>query len=383
MQTFLLACCCALLLCGRALGLSSGSKGGGSKGFGAPKAAPASSPNKPLLKNNKSPMGSKIGQPVDQGVDQGRQQMEAEIQSSIDTQPGMREWMLLDADVESWESTLSRRSVVDRATIPQRVIDDQARKAGRRAELASQHGLEREGVRARLQTFTWDCAASSRTARHNEMAVSPAVEQHLLDTCAWVLKRPSPPTNATSSAAPSSVLDVGCGNGVILRWLLTHPSAPTAGVDYTGIDLSGNMIMEAQRQYTTRAPHSLRFLQANFLSYAPASSASSTASQDDARPHSAVLFNECLHNFAAPAEALARACSLVTEGGRVVVAHPRGWANVQGQKAANAWLSPSLLPTANELIQMSREIGGGRRVEVEVAPEVRGGYLAVLKVGGG
>lgn len=146
--TFLLVLL-ALLLCEHVLGLATSSSNKGSKGFGAPKSP--TSISKPTQQQNKTPMGSKIAQPVDAGVDQGRQQMEAEIQSSIDIQPGMREWMLLDTDCESWQSSLARRSVVDRATIPQRQLDDQARKVERRAELASLHGLEREGVRERLQ----------------------------------------------------------------------------------------------------------------------------------------------------------------------------------------------------------------------------------------
>lgn len=212
------------------------------------------------------------------------------------------------------------------------------------------------------------------------MAVSPAVEKHLLDTCAWVLKPPS--ASASSDTRPISVLDVGCGNGIILRYLLTHASAPASGIDYTGIDLSSNMIAEAQRQYTARDPHSLRFSQVNFFSYKPANE---PGDKPLSKPLSSVLFNECLHNMARPVEALARACGLVAEGGRIVVSHPRGWANVQMQRAANAWLSPSLLPSATELAQMSREIadGAGRKVEVEVAPAVKGGYLAVLRVGGG
>mmetsp|Transcript_9559 Transcript_9559/g.21714 ORF Transcript_9559/g.21714 Transcript_9559/m.21714 type:complete len:99 (+) Transcript_9559:1863-2159(+) len=95
-----------------------------------------------------------------------------------------------------------------------------------------------------------------------------------------------------------------------------------------------------------------------------------------------------LHDLPWPRDALEHAFGLLREGGRVVVAHPKGAAHVVMQNRRSPEMVPNLLPTADELevlVGEWNESGGGLELEVRPAPpgspqDKEQGYLAVIAV---
>lgn len=364
----------------------------GSGGFGGIRSSSSSQKQSPW--SIKAPMGSSISRPEDPQrltVQAERGQMEASIQAVLKAKPGLQEFMALDDDLASWEAFISRASVLERTAVPSHIAADKEKKKALLAEIAAEHGWTRESARRALHEATWDASAAMRTARHTTQAPSRGIEQHLQATASWCLKAVRTRPQHSTACAPA-ILDIGCGNGVMLGYLLQAASTGSNGSttsgntggstggsahlpDYMGIDLSSQMILYAQAQY---ASHAQQFMQADFLAFTP---------PPPAPPFTAALFSECLHNFADPAAALQRAVSmLIHPGGRVVISHPKGWGNVQMQRAANSWLAPSLLPTAAGLRGIVGEISGktGVEIAIEVEPDDRApSYLAVLLVGSG
>ena len=94
----------------------------------------------------------------------------------------------------------------------------------------------------------------------------------------------------------ASVLDVGCGAGLLQPWL-----ARAGCSDYLGIDLSATAIAAAQP--------------GDGISYATADAATFTS----ARPFDIVVFNEMLYYMADPAAVLRRYAEFLAPGGASII----------------------------------------------------------------
>lgn len=210
----------------------------------------------------------------------------------------------------------------------------------------------KEGMRKRLLEITWDSSASIRNIRHksgNEK-IAPVVDQHMQDLAKWCLDSNSP-----------SILDVGCGTGVLIKYIYNHKLYKKEKVSISGVDLSSAMIDIARKNYPA-----CQFHIADFRTFQPTST------------FTAVVFNECLHYFSDIYQALDRALGLLTpsSGSRIVVSHPRGFDNAFMQHNMNRLLAASLLPSANEVIKWASE----KNLKVVVEPDIQAPcYLTVLE----
>jgi 2-polyprenyl-6-hydroxyphenyl methylase/3-demethylubiquinone-9 3-methyltransferase len=109
----------------------------------------------------------------------------------------------------------------------------------------------------------------------------------------------------------SSVLDLGCGSGVLRRWL-----RPLEAIDYVGVDLSKVAIDTASQEWTD---DSTNFVAMDVATYAPD------------RKFDVIVFNEVLYYFEQPGDTLERFSAFLEENGRFVVS---GW---DGPESRLAW----------------------------------------------
>lgn len=96
----------------------------------------------------------------------------------------------------------------------------------------------------------------------------------------------------------SSVLDLGCGSGVLRRWL--HPLP----IDYVGVDRSDLAVEAGQKQW---ADASTRFVAMDLETYVPD------------RKFDLIVFNEVLYYFEQPDQILKRFSAFLEENGRFVI----------------------------------------------------------------
>jgi 2-polyprenyl-3-methyl-5-hydroxy-6-metoxy-1,4-benzoquinol methylase len=160
----------------------------------------------------------------------------------------------------------------------------------------------------------------------------------------------------------SLILDVGTGNGVLCSYLKKHAGGNNIRFDesaFHGVDISQKMIDTASKKF----PRAI-FKCSSFQDFNSSTSFSS------------IVFNECFHYFINHHEIIEKAVSLLTVGGRVVISHPKGLANIYLQRSKNPQLVPSLLPVDDIL----NEIANLFNLNILVSPSAKAAhYLAVLE----
>ena len=294
----------------------------------------------------------------------GLAQQEQLIQTAIDKCAFLRETMKLSEEVSASRVSGSANVLHGAAGVSADEFADMEKRLG---DLRDAHGWSDESIRHKLHELTWDVFAEQRHERHKEEAPSAAAESHMLAVADLALTNTMPSSGA--------VLDVGCGTGIMLAFMKKQLEIKRGGkkgvqaaldsLPILGIDLSGEMIRVAQSDWPKQ-----RFVKADFIEY--------FASNNDpsAGQFGAVIFNECLHHFNSPVEALSCAASILAPGGIIIISHPRGADHVVVQRRANTWLSPSLLPSADQLSKLAEELS----LSVQQAPRPKASqYLAVLK----
>jgi len=97
----------------------------------------------------------------------------------------------------------------------------------------------------------------------------------------------------------SSVLDLGCGSGVLCGWL-----RPLGPIDYVGVDLSNVAIDTARRDWTDG---STNFIVMDIATYIPD------------RKFDIIIFNEVLYYFDQPGDILGRFEGFLNENGRFII----------------------------------------------------------------
>jgi len=97
----------------------------------------------------------------------------------------------------------------------------------------------------------------------------------------------------------SSVLDLGCGSGVLRRWL-----PPSGRIEYVGVDLSKVAIDRAKQEWTDGPTD---FIAMDIATYMPD------------RKFDIIIFNEVLYYFDQPGDILGRFAGFLKEKGRFII----------------------------------------------------------------
>lgn len=135
----------------------------------------------------------------------------------------------------------------------------------------------------------------------------------------------------------SSVLDVGCGTGVLFQYF---KESGVLEENITGCDLSRSMLERAQQHY----PHA-KYFQGDIIDF-----------PDESGKFNAVFFNACFGNIYDQLAALKKAVSILKPGGQIIISHPLGAQFVKGLHASEPEIVPHLLPNKDTLTGWSRTI---------------------------
>ena len=165
--------------------------------------------------------------------------------------------------------------------------------------------------------------------------------------------------------APPCVLDVGCGDGILLDFLQERWGKDMIGA-YTGVDLAEGMVVEARRRYPKAT-----FFHQDFLTF-----------EEKKGSYDTLIFNEAFHYFTSHAQPLHHALSLLRQqpGSRIVLSHPKGLKSIHLQHEMSPILVPLQAPTVAELKALVAAEGMPLRVLTDEAVDQFNLYLIVLEM---
>ena len=188
-----------------------------------------------------------------------------------------------------------------------------------------------------LVEITWDAIAAFLPVTHAPKP-TPAASQKLTAVAR---------AGCDGSELEPSVLDVGCGNGLLLPFLVAC-GAPAA--KYRGIDVSEGMIGRAQAAHSDQP-------EATF----DALSFGEVVEEVDATPraYDTIYFNGALQFFEDSVFTIAGAARLLarTASARLVISHLNGAAFVRTEKADNPQTVLSTMPTLATLADAAAPLG--------------------------
>jgi SAM-dependent methyltransferase len=144
------------------------------------------------------------------------------------------------------------------------------------------------------------------------------------------------------------VLDIGCGAGVLFRFLMDHANKLGISLHITGVDVSARMAMFGKGHAcnvlgSAGEQHSIDVIADDFVKYL----------QDKDELYNGVIANSCFANFWDIQGSIEAMTKGVTTGGMVVVAHPVGAEFVRGLHNLNPKVTPHLMPTKSEFEQLT------------------------------
>jgi 2-polyprenyl-3-methyl-5-hydroxy-6-metoxy-1,4-benzoquinol methylase len=144
------------------------------------------------------------------------------------------------------------------------------------------------------------------------------------------------------------VLDVGCGNGLLLPFLTACGSPPA---NYRGIDISSRMIQRALDAHSGDA----EYREASFDDC----SLDDVCADNDGQRYDVVIFNGALQFFRDPSATLAKAAALLAPGedSRLVISHLNGASFVRKEREDNPSTVLSTMPTLAELEATASQLG--------------------------
>ena len=232
----------------------------------------------------------------------------------------------------------------------------------------------RPDAHAALVEVTWDAIAAFLPMTHSPTP-TPAAQRKLT-----AIAR----AGCDGACASPAVLDVGCGNGLLLPFLTACGAPPSS---YRGIDLSGRMIECAQAAHTDAAYSGARFEDVNFADVVDEAKQAEESGAEP-RKYDSVIFNGSLQFFGAPSSALAAASTLLAAGehSRLVVSHLNGARFVRKEREDNPTTVLSTMPSLAELEAAASPLGlqvvvpsflGDEPAAIEAAMEDF--YLVVLR----
>ena len=283
--------------------------------------------------------------------------MEEKIQLKISENLGLRDTMQLKDDIREIELLISNSNNIPLAK--KEALLHQKEIKSKELDKLKYLGWEDDIIHSKLQEVTWDETAQFRDDRHDSKSTSIEIENFMLTLV----------NQAIAFGDKSKILDVGCGNAILLKYLQKHSkkiiSKFFSEENYKGIDISNEMIKIAKKKYPIP-----EFFQGEFNTY----------SFSENENFNVIVFNECLHYFRDIPATLKKACSLCNDSSTnneatIVISHPRGYDNVLLQYSKNRWLVPNLLPSPNDLTEIANSLG----LKVKISPKTKDPhYLAVL-----
>lgn len=220
----------------------------------------------------------------------------------------------------------------------------------------------RSDCHAALVELTYDAVAAFLPVTHAPTP-TPAAQKKL-----QAIARSS----VDGSRRAWSVLDVGCGTGLLLPFLSAAGAPPSR---YRGIDISSRMIDRARADHKAEAFAGARFnavsletvaeeaaaaeAGAGAVSGPGASGLGAEAGVDASRPYDVIIFNAALQFFPDTRLALSTASRLLCRGAhaRLVIAHMQGAAFVRQEKEENPTVVRALMPGLTELQDIGRGLG--------------------------
>jgi len=221
---------------------------------------------------------------------------------------------------------------------------------------------------AALVEVTWDAIAAFMPVTHSSKP-TPAAAQRLT-----AVARAALPADGLAS-----VLDVGCGNGVLLPFLLAC-GLPSS--EYRGIDMSSRMIDLAQHAHGGQA--GAEFADASFADECDARAG-------DGRRFDSIVFNGALQFFADQPATIAAAAQLLSDApdARIVVSHISGARFVRKEFADN----PATVQNTMPFLEMMQGIAEQNGLQVvlpsflgtepdEIEKRLEDFYLIILRRAG-
>lgn len=287
-------------------------KNANNKGFGSTTSS-SNANNKGAIKDNKSFLN----------------ELERNIQDKIDSNNGLREVLNLSDEIDDFNKVYSLMSKLEQTLVTREKIESMQERSQILQDLRDKYSLSKQSVLEMLLQITFDESAQFRFDRHETKKISKETIDFMLLLAKLIVDK------------KGSTLDVGCGDGILLRFLKIVSESNEIEERVTGIDLSKEMIKIAKQSY----PRS-RFFQTSFLHYSP----------DEA--YSTIVMNEVLHNFLSVEESLKYAATLLSSDGQIIISHPLGFTKMVSLYIKNRNLVPTILPkTDDEWVKICQNIG--------------------------
>lgn len=340
-----------------------------SKGFGSPSSSSNSNNKKPPSpKQIEKQLKQLYGGTTPESIAQGTQAL---IEKRISAQsPAIQQAIQVYRQLQPYKVRLSQVDVDDDALPPDQMAEVQRLQEELDTLLSQEDDPKWTtdlDVQRFLQQATWDASAPAKAARARLGEMNVDMKRKVQKGCDALWANLSSDKKATTT----TILDVGCGYGVLVPFLKQAGFAATSSKQQQpqihGVDLSPVMIQQAQDMYPE-----IIWEVADFLEYTPTQRTTTFGG---------LIMCASLHDLPNQEAALAKAHSLLEPQGVLVVMHPQGAGHVATQMRVNPALVSQGLPTAH---QWKNDMSSSW--EVLQAPamaksreELRDGYLAVLR----
>ena len=140
--------------------------------------------------------------------------------------PHLQRALQLYPQLQQWNHRLSQQSLLEQANLPQQQVEQMQRAQTELDSLCDEHDVTPTDLQIILQLATWDASAGAKAVRSLLGSMPADIEARVQRACDIVAK---------ALKKDGSVLDVGCGYGVLCPFLM---QAGISESQIYGVDLS-------------------------------------------------------------------------------------------------------------------------------------------------